>query len=119
MLIENLYQFENLSEDGDKITSDVIVNANSSIFEGHFPNQPITPGVMQLDLVKGILESATNKSYSLENLNRCKFLAIWDPSEMPKIKVELTLKEIEEGLKVSAIGKSEEKNIFKFSALYK
>ena len=74
---------------------------------------------MQLDLVKSILEEELNKKIKLSTLNRCKFLAIWNPSEMPNIDVELTLKEVDEGLKVNALGKTKTTNIFKFSALYK
>ena len=118
MLIKELFEFKSIENKEGKLFATVVINASNAIFEGHFPNNPITPGVVQVQLVKEILEEELKQSLSLKTMGRCKFLAILNPETTPEIEVEITMTETEEGLKINAVGKHLDVNYFKFSALY-
>ena len=118
MLINDLFKIENIDKKDNVISASVTINAANQIFDGHFPNNPITPGVVQIQLAKEILELQYNKQFKLNTVGRCRFIAILNPAENPTIEVELTVSETEEGLKVNALGKNEANNYFKFSATY-
>lgn len=118
MLINDLFKIENIEKKDNVINSKVTINAANHIFDGHFPNNPITPGVVQIQLAKEILELHYNKTFKLNTIGRCRFVAILNPAENPTIEVSLTIVETEEGLKVNALGKNEANSYFKFSATY-
>ena len=76
-------------------TSETSVNAvlelNSShkIFEGHFPGQPVVPGVCMIQMVKEILEQHLNKKTRLIKSDHAKFLAMIDPRQQKVISAEI------------------------------
>jgi 3-hydroxyacyl-[acyl-carrier-protein] dehydratase len=44
-----------------EIKAELIINARHKIFEGHFPGQPVVPGVCMMQMVKEIIEKVTEK----------------------------------------------------------
>ena len=69
----------------DKVTSEteiwaaLTINANHKIFEGHFPNQPVVPGVCMMQMVKEIVEQILGKETNLVKATDMKFLAVINP----------------------------------------
>ena len=45
------------------------LNAKHSIYEGHFPEQPITPGVVQLAIIKELLAEHLQVKLALLKVN--------------------------------------------------
>ena len=121
MLINDFFNIINIANTNGCISSKISINASHQIFKGHFPNNPITPGVIQIQMIKEILENALNKECLLKEVGRCKFLAIISPNENPEIliKIDYAIQE-DETIKVAAQGKSinSEQTFFKFNAKY-
>ncbi len=118
MLVQNLFTFEEVKFNESRITAVVRVNADNGIYSGHFEGNPITPGVLQIQLVQELAALAMNRKLVLTGIGRCKFLAIWNPNETPEINVELDCQETEEGLRLTTSGNSGETVFFKLSATY-
>jgi len=121
MLINDFFKIINIEHSEGSIHSMIQLNASHKIFEGHFPNNPVTPGVVQLQIVKEILEQALDKKCLLKEVGRCKFLAILNPNNTPEIMISIDYSVSEdEMLKVSAQGslKDESQTFFKFNAKY-
>jgi 3-hydroxyacyl-[acyl-carrier-protein] dehydratase len=118
MLIDNLFDIKPITKVDEKLITEVTINASNTIFDGHFPGNPITPGVVQIQLVKEILEKHYDKTLSLDSIGRCKFLAVLNPTDSPIITVEITVKEVVDTLKINAVGKDDSTSYFKFSAVY-
>lgn len=120
MLIANLFEYTITHSETGKVDALVKINGEHSIFNGHFPGQPVTPGVLQLQLVNELLNTVNETTMVLKTMGRCKFLAIWNPAEHQQIKVDLKLKKNEAGeTSVSASGGVEGTPFFKFSATFK
>ena len=121
MLINNFFTITTLEQKDGVIFSILKINASHQIFEGHFPNNPITPGVVQIQMVKELLEKAFDKTLFLKEIGRCKFLAILNPNETPEININIayTIEE-DNTIKVIAQGSSTDGNytFFKFNAKY-
>lgn len=79
MLIENLYTLDSFINENNTVTATITINASHKIFEGHFPQQPVLPGVCQLQIVKELVERALNKKVILSEAGVCKFLQMIDP----------------------------------------
>lgn len=118
MLIPELFAFKNVELIDNKIVAQVAIKGAHRLFDGHFPANPITPGVIQLELVKELLNHTLKRNFTLRTMGRCKFLAIWNPSEIPEINIDLELSESDGDLMVSAVGSKAEVVFFKFSASY-
>ena len=52
MLKNDFFTFTALQLEGDMVTTNIELNAAHSIFKGHFPGQPIVPGVCMMQMVK-------------------------------------------------------------------
>jgi len=58
----------------------VTIQKEHRVFEGHFPNFPITPGVAMLQIIKELTEGYLQQSLFLESASNVKFLTIVDPN---------------------------------------
>jgi len=56
------------------ITAALEVDADSELFSGHFPEQPVVPGACMLQTVKEILEDTFKAQLSLVKADNIKFL---------------------------------------------
>jgi 3-hydroxyacyl-[acyl-carrier-protein] dehydratase len=116
MLINDFFEIIKTSKIGDKLISNIKLNAKHKIYSGHFPNNPITPGVVQMQIVKEILEYTYKKDLKLIAMPRCKFLKILDPIQTPFITI--TISSAESPFQVSAEGLQGEDVYFKLSATF-
>jgi 3-hydroxyacyl-[acyl-carrier-protein] dehydratase len=68
------------------------------VFEGHFPGNPILPGVCTVQIIKELLEKALNKPFILMKAGNIKYLGFINPDLHPEIKAELGVKQGNEGI---------------------
>jgi 3-hydroxyacyl-[acyl-carrier-protein] dehydratase len=97
MLKNNFFTIQKI-EIGDKYTAHIKLNAAHKIFEGHFPGNPITPGVCITQMVKETVEEITNKRLDIVTGDNIKFTAILNPIETPEVELNIVLKDKENGL---------------------
>lgn len=71
-----------------KITASVTADSNSSWFSGHFPNNPILPGVAQLKMVADLITRPGRGKLFMTGLSRVKFRKLVKPGERLDIQVE-------------------------------
>lgn len=68
-----------------ELRAHVAVNNDSPWFSGHFPDNPILPGIAQLNMVTDIIALSRQESLYLKHLNRVKFKKIVRPGEQLEI----------------------------------
>ncbi len=61
--------------------------ADSRWYAGHFPGDPILPGIAQLQMVRELISGASQEKLSLAALSRVKFRKIVRPGETLDIQV--------------------------------
>ena len=103
----------------EKVISRIRLNSSHKIFSGHFPNNPITPGVVLIQIVKEILEKFYKKELCLLKMSRCKFLKILNPNETPMINIHINISVIENAIKAEVSGEENENIFLKLAAVYK
>lgn len=101
----------------DSIVSEIRINAEHNLFSGHFPGAPVTPGVIQLQMVKSVLEQHLQKELQLKSVRTCKFLEVLNPNVTPVVKLHIKYK-ILEAIEVTVSGGFEETIFFKAQATY-
>lgn len=94
MLLNNFFtvQEESSKEVDGKYTinAQIRIDKNHSIFEGHFPNQPIVPGVCMIQIIKEILEKHRGQKLIFTDGGNIKFLAMINPEANSVINVEIS-----------------------------
>lgn len=76
------------SNDGQKAELDLIFPKNSNFFQGHFPEFPILPGVVQLFFAKEFSRDIFNIDFIPEKAKKVKFSSVIKPET--KVKLVLT-----------------------------
>lgn len=66
-------------------------NPNHNIFEGHFPTEPILPGVAMVQFVRESIEMLFSKKLKLETSKTIKFIHIIDPRVEQNLVLELKI----------------------------
>lgn len=74
-------------------TAQISLNKDHDIFKGHFPGNPVTPGVCMMQIVKELTEEFTGSSLFLKTASNVKFMAIINPFETPDLKIQLDITE--------------------------
>jgi len=81
MLLNNFFTINDKVSSETEIWAELFINADHKIFEGHFPNQPVVPGVCMMQMIKEILEQVIDKETNLVQAADMKFLAVINPIE--------------------------------------
>ena len=76
-----------IDEEEIKMSRFLEIDKNSSWFSGHFPDNPILPGIAQLKMIVDLISSACNKNLYMTGLSRVKFRKIIGPGDRLNINV--------------------------------
>lgn len=110
----DFYRVQNLQKGDGKLTCTITYNSAHPIFLGHFPGQPVVPGVCTMDMIKDLLEEALDQKLLLRSTGQVKFLQLILPQACPNVSIAWELKD--EGYKVAAELRTDTATIFKMNA---
>ena len=121
MVLKDFYKVLSEEKTGDaKYNLRILVNADHEIFNGHFPGNPIMPGVCMIQIIKELTESITQKSLIIQRLTNVKFMALINPEVNPELRLELEVLVSEDDLvKVKNTTYFNETTALKLSNVYK
>jgi 3-hydroxyacyl-[acyl-carrier-protein] dehydratase len=119
-ILTDFYTLESYkkTENGNFIAN-ISLNKDHDIFKGHFPGNPVTPGVCMMQIVKELTEEFTDRKLFLKSASNVKFMAIINPFETPDLKLQLDITESEEEIKVKNTTSFGETIALKMSVSYK
>jgi 3-hydroxyacyl-[acyl-carrier-protein] dehydratase len=97
----------------------VRLNEDHEIFKGHFPGNPIMPGVCMIQIIKELTEETVDKSLFLSVSSNIKFMAIINPEVNPVLVLDLQITEEGEEVKVKNVTTFDDTEALKLSATFK
>ncbi|SIS45598.1 3-hydroxyacyl-[acyl-carrier-protein] dehydratase [Chryseobacterium shigense] len=119
-ILTDFYTLESYEKaENGSYTASIHLNKDHAIFSGHFPGNPVTPGVCMMQIVKELVEEFTGSKLFLKTASNVKFMAIINPFETPDLKLQLDITENEEDVKVKNITSFGETIALKMSVSYK
>lgn len=80
MLKNTLYIIKNISGTDSSLEAIIELNEQHTIFEGHFPGQPVLPGACMLQMTRELLETFLEKQLQLVKADDIRFSAMVDPT---------------------------------------
>ena len=111
----DFFGLESMTHDEAGIEALLHINPAHPIFEGHFPGQPVVPGVCMLQLIKEVAETALSRSLFLKQVAQVKFLQVLVPAYHQNIALRIEWKP---GLVFNASLKEGEQTIMKMSGTF-
>ncbi|QZL00250.1 3-hydroxyacyl-ACP dehydratase [Flavobacterium psychrophilum] len=121
MLLKDFYKVISLEKnDSQKYLAIILVNENHEVFKGHFPGNPIMPGVCMMQIIKEITEQITERLLIMQSLTNVKFMALINPEVTPELRLELDITVTDDGLvKVKNTTYFNQRVALKLSSVYK
>ena len=119
MLIEGLYTVTDFQRKEQEVKAIVQLNKDHEIFKGHFPENPVMPGVCMLQIIKELTEQAMGKSLLLTVASNIKFMAIINPNLNPNLSLLISITEDEGMVKIKNTSLFDETVALKLSATFK
>jgi len=90
MVLHDFYKILSEEEISDsKYVITILVNERHDVFKGHFPGNPIMPGVCMIQIIKELTESITKSTLMIQTLSNVKFMALINPEATPELRLEL------------------------------
>jgi 3-hydroxyacyl-[acyl-carrier-protein] dehydratase len=87
--------------EGQKVVSKVFINEAHPIFNGHFPDNPVMPGVCMIQIFKDTLEHSVNKKFQLYSVDNIKFKSIVNPKINAELEVMIQFVTLENGYQLN------------------
>ena len=93
--------------ENQKVTAEFCFSGDLDLFAGHFPGNPILPGIVQIEMVKFAVEQAHGNRFWIRSIKKTKFASLIRPDIPIRLSIEMTPSD--DNLSVRATLKTEEK----------
>lgn len=121
MILKDFYKI--LSEEKTsefKYNFTILINEKHEVFQGHFPGNPIMPGVCMMQIIKELTEQITGSLLFMQSLSNVKFMALINPFQTPELLLELEVTTTGDNLvKVKNVSYFDETIALKLSSVYR
>jgi len=107
-----------LEKSGKRYDFTIKLNPDHPVYGGHFPGNPIVPGVCQVQMIKELTTVILKKEVNLSQSDNIKFLSMIRPNETPLLKVSIDIREKETDFWNVTVTISKDEQVFlKFKGL--
>jgi 3-hydroxyacyl-[acyl-carrier-protein] dehydratase len=121
MLLNKLYTIKSMSKspDASGFNAEIELDPNHPLFDGHFPGNPILPGVCTVQIIKELLELSVQTSLFMSKAGNIKYLGFVNPVTMPVLLFQLQVKPADaEGISCSATVSAHGVSVCSFKGLF-
>ena len=130
MLRDNFYKVIKQAEINDvnqtvdnpvrKFIFTIKLNPEHPVYQGHFPGNPVVPGVCQVQIIKELTSLILKTDLVIHKSDNIKFLSMIIPSISPLLKVSIDIKDKEPGFwHVNSVILSGEQVFLKFKGVFR
>jgi 3-hydroxyacyl-[acyl-carrier-protein] dehydratase len=89
LLKNDLYTVNSITESPSALLVSVELNGAHPLFKGHFPGQPVLPGVCMLEMIQEMMAEQQGQKLRISKGPLIKFLAMIVPERNPSLLIEL------------------------------
>ena len=121
MVLENFYEITSKEANEEEGIFDFQISINSShpIFKGHFPDNPVMPGVCMLQIIKELTEEIVHSKLFMQKCANVKFMALINPEINPVLQLQSRISQVDGIVKVKSTTKFDDTIALKMSAEYR
>ena len=89
MLLDTFFKILSTSREEEKTVVQVELEKDHNIYEGHFPGNPVVPGVCLIQMIREVVEELQDQKLRLIAADEIKFLNIVNPLTANLLTIEI------------------------------
>ena len=89
LLKDKFYKVVNANTDDNNGTFTLSILPDCDVYEGHFPGDPVCPGVCNIETIKECTMMLLNKKLRIKAIKLCRLTALASPTICPEVKVSI------------------------------
>lgn len=97
MFLDTLFHIDSEQISDNQADFTVRLNPSHPIYKGHFPNDPITPGVCVVQIAIDLFTHLRRQEYILSQAKNIKFIQIIRPHEYEQVEYRLSWEPLDDG----------------------
>jgi 3-hydroxyacyl-[acyl-carrier-protein] dehydratase len=120
MLLKDFYIINSLENiDAQRYVANIRLNKDHEVFSGHFPGNPVTPGVCMMQIIKELTQEVVDTPLTMKSASNIKFMALINPEVNPELKLELDITLADDNtIKVKNTSYFDDTVVLKLSCIY-
>ena len=91
--MNDFYKINSRMDDGEAVLFDVSLLPEYRVYTGHFPGNPVSPGVCSIQMIKECAEQLSGRRLFLAYLAKCRFSTVITPKTTPRLWLRMYLSE--------------------------
>lgn len=94
-----------MSEERDEGLSakfNVAILPECNVYDGHFPGDPVCPGVCNIETIKECAILLTGEQLRYSIIKQCRLTALATPTVCPEVSIQVTLSPSDDGYAIQA-----------------
>lgn len=96
------YRLTNMHQESTQVLFHVELLSECDVYLGHFPGNPVCPGVCNIELIRECAETWIGSRLYINSIKQCRLTAIASPSICRELDVAISMEKIEGGFNVTA-----------------
>ena len=108
MPLNDFFSYSITASDSGHVKAQISFDASHRIYDGHFPGNPVTPGVVLLEIMRQILGAHVGKDLMLSSAKDIKFTNPVIPTQNNEMILEINFEDAEDEITVNAVFSGEE-----------
>ena len=93
-LLNDYYRIDNCVSENDDTVWSITLLPEYQVYAGHFPGNPVSPGVCNIQMIKECVELATGNRLFLSFIAKCRFSAVLSPLIAAGLRLRATYNEV-------------------------
>jgi 3-hydroxyacyl-[acyl-carrier-protein] dehydratase len=89
MLLNTFFSIVNITSLDEKTLVEVEINKEHAVFEGHFPGNPIVPGVFLIQMIREVIEELQQTKFRIDKADEIKFMNMVIPGQSSHLTLEI------------------------------
>ena len=91
-LLNDYYRINNrTAENDDTVVFDIALLSDYHVYAGHFPDNPVSPGVCNIQMIKECVAQLVGKRLFLAYIAKCRFSAVLTPKAAVDLQLRLRI----------------------------
>lgn len=75
----------------------IALNPDHQVYQGHFPGDPICPGVCSIQMIRECAEVSLGKKLTIGSISQCRFSELLTPTKNKELLLRLVLNDKGDG----------------------
>jgi 3-hydroxyacyl-[acyl-carrier-protein] dehydratase len=110
------YELKSLIQTEEAHEADISLNPEHPVYKGHFPDQPVAPGVLLMNMCREVAEKAISKEVRIKTARSIKFLKVINPNKIQDLTLMMKFVKSDDSSRFQCAAKAGEDTYFKIIA---